>query len=114
MPTTTQNAPAFWSDHWTPDNPNAKFPRADAPLARENSTFWAVSGTQSRINNMTLSYAMPKKFAERLKIPEIRALLTGTNLFNIINPFEYKDPYTSNYAQYPTLRTISLGINAAL
>jgi TonB-linked SusC/RagA family outer membrane protein len=114
VPTTTQNAPAFWADHWTPTNPNGKFPRADAPLAREYSTFWALNGTQSRINNAVLSYQMPKRIAAKLKIPDLRIMVTGTNLFNIINPFKYKDPYTSNFANYPTLRTISLGVNASL
>lgn len=114
VPTTTQNAPAFWADHWTPDNPNGKYPRADAPLARENSTFWAVNGTQSRINNAVLSYQIPKNLAAKLRIPDLRIMLTGTNLWSIINPLKYKDPYTSNFANYPILRTISLGINASL
>lgn len=113
-PTTTQNAPAFWADHWSPDNPNGKYPRADAPLITQNSTFWIVNGTQSRINNAVLSYQIPKSLSQRLRIPEIRAMLTATNLINIINPFEYKDPYNGNFAQYPTLRTISLGINVSL
>lgn len=114
VPTTTQNAPSFWNDHWTAENPNAKYPRADAPLARENSTFWAVNGTQSRINNMVLSYSLPKNISEKLKIPDFRVFLTGTNLWNIVNPLKYKDPYTSNFASYPTLRTISLGVNVSL
>ncbi|MBL7742188.1 MAG: SusC/RagA family TonB-linked outer membrane protein [Chitinophagaceae bacterium] len=114
VPTTTQNAPAFWSDYWTPDNPNAKFPRADAPLARETSTFWAVNGTQSRINNMVLSYQMPKRISSKFKIPDFRVLVTGTNLWSIINPLKYKDPYTGNFANYPTLRTLSVGINVSL
>jgi TonB-dependent starch-binding outer membrane protein SusC len=114
VPTTTQNAAAFWADHWTPDNPNAKYPRADAPFAASNSTLWAVSGTQSRINNMVLSYQMPKRIASKLRIPDLRVMLTGTNLWNIINPLKYKDPYTSNFATYPTLRTISVGVNASL
>lgn len=114
VPTTTQNAPAFWADHWTPDNPNGKYPRADAPLARENSTFWAVEGTQSRINNMVLSYQLPKRLSEKLRIPDLRFMVTGTNLWSLINPLTYKDPYTSNYASYPTLRTISFGVNASL
>lgn len=114
VPTTTQNAPAFWADHWTPENPNGKFPRADAPLARENSTFWAVSGTQSRINNAVLSYQMPKSLSAKLRIPDLRVIVSGTNLWSIINPLKYKDPYTSNYASYPTLRTVSVGINASL
>jgi len=114
VPTTTQNAPAFWNDHWTPENPNATYPRADAPLARENSTFWSVNGTQSRINNMVLSYSLPKQTSEKLRIPEFRAFLTGTNLWNIYNPLKYKDPYTSNFANYPTLRSISMGLNVTL
>jgi TonB-dependent starch-binding outer membrane protein SusC len=114
VPTTTQNAPKFWADHWSPENPNGKFPRADAPLLTANSTFWAVNGTQSRINNAVLSYQMPKKIAAKLKIPDLRVMITGTNLFNIINPLKYKDPYTSNFASYPTLRTISVGVNASL
>jgi hypothetical protein len=113
-PTTTQNAPAFWADHWSPENPNGKYPRADAPLITQNSTLWIVSGTQSRINNAVLSYQVPKSLSQRLKIPEIRAMITATNLLNIINPFEYKDPYNSNFAAYPTLRTISFGLNLGL
>ncbi|MEI6950046.1 SusC/RagA family TonB-linked outer membrane protein [Paraflavisolibacter sp. H34] len=114
VPTTTQNAVEFWADHWTAENPNAKFPRADAPLAKENSTFWAVTGTTSRINNMVLSYKMPKRISEALRIPDFRAVITGTNLWSLYNPLKYKDPSTSNFASYPTLRTISLGINASL
>jgi TonB-dependent starch-binding outer membrane protein SusC len=114
VPTTTQNAAAFWADHWTPENPNAKYPRADAPFAASNSTLWAASGTQSRINNMVLSYQMPKRIAAKLRIPDLRIMITGTNLWHIINPLKYKDPYTSNFATYPTLRTISFGINASL
>jgi TonB-linked SusC/RagA family outer membrane protein len=114
VPTTTQSAPAFWADHWTPENPNAKYPRADAPLAKENSTFWSVSGTVARVNNAVLSYSLPKKISEKFRIPEFRAYITGTNLFNIYNPYEYKDPNTSNFANYPTLRTISLGLNISM
>jgi hypothetical protein len=114
VPTTTQNAPSFWRDTWTAENPNAQFPRADAPLARENSSFWAVNGTQSRVNNMVLSYSLPKRIAERYRIPDFRVFLTGTNLWNIINPLKYKDPYTTNFASYPTLRTMSLGLNISL
>ena len=113
-PTTTQSAPAFWADHWSPENPNGKYPRADAPLITQNSTFWIVNGTQSRINNAVLSYQVPKSLSQKLRIPELRAMLTATNLINIVNPFKYKDPYNSNFAAYPTLRTISLGINMSL
>ncbi|MEO8404966.1 MAG: SusC/RagA family TonB-linked outer membrane protein [Chitinophagaceae bacterium] len=114
VPTTNQGAPSFWKDHWTPENPDAKYPRADAPLAKENSTFWALPGTTSRVNNMVLSYAMPKRISDKYKIPDCRVFVTGENLWNIINPYKYKDPATGNFATYPTLRTISLGLNVTL
>lgn len=114
VPTTTQNAPSFWADHWTPDNPGAKYPRADAPLAKENSTFWAVNGTVSHINNAILTYSVPKEISDRLRIPSFRVTLSGRNLLNIYNPFKYKDPYTGNFAEYPTLRSVALGVNMTL
>ncbi len=114
LPTSVRNAAKFWADHWSPETPNGKFPRADAPLATANSTFWAVNGTQSRINNMVLSYQLPKKITDKIGIPDIRFMVTGTNLWNIVNPLKYKDPYTSNFGTYPTLRTISFGLNASL
>lgn len=113
-PVTNQNGASFWLDSWSPENPDAKYPRVDAPLVRENSTLWVVNGTQSRINNMVLSYALPADMVQRLKLPAMRFMLTGTNLWNIINPLKYKDPYTSNFAEYPTLRSISLGLNLSL
>ena len=114
VPTTNQSAPSFWADHWTPENPGAKYPRADAPLAKENSTFWALPGTAARVNNMVLSYSMPKRISEKYKIPDFRVFVTGENLWNIINPYKYKDLATSSFASYPTLRVISVGINATL
>lgn len=110
----TLNVPAFWADHWTPDNVDAKFPRADAPLVDQSSTFWTVSATALRINNMSLSYSLPRGIADRFGIPNLRIVASGTNLWNIINPYNYKDPLTSNYADYPTLRTFSLGLNVTL
>ncbi len=113
-PTNTQNAPSYWADSWSPENPNGTFPRADAPLVTANSTFWSVDGTMCRINNAVLSYAVPQKLISKYGLPSLRLMVTGTNLWTIINPLKYKDPYTGNFANYPILRTISVGINASL
>ncbi|OCX53043.1 hypothetical protein BEL04_01640 [Mucilaginibacter sp. PPCGB 2223] len=108
------NQPAFWADHWTPSNPDAAYPRTDSPDISENSTFWTRSGTRLYINNATLSYALPKSIADRLKIPNLRFLVTGENLWSIINPFDYKDVRTANIQTYPMLRTFSFGVNLTL
>jgi TonB-linked SusC/RagA family outer membrane protein len=113
-PTNIQSAPSYWADSWSPENPNGTFPRADAPLVTANSTFWSVDGTMCRINNAVLSYSLPQRIATKYGLPSLRFLVTGTNLWTIINPLKYKDPYTGNFANYPILRTISVGINASL
>jgi TonB-linked SusC/RagA family outer membrane protein len=112
--TTTLNVPVFWADHWTPSNIDATYPRTDAPLIDQSSTFWTRSATQLRINNMTVSWALPRRFSDKLGIPNLRILASGTNLWTIISPFDYKDPLTSSYSDYPTLRTLSVGLNVTL
>jgi hypothetical protein len=110
------NVPAYWKDHWTPETPDAKFPRYDDASidAGWNSDFWAVSGTMIRINNMTLAYRLPKAFLSKIGIADSRLVLTGNNLWTLYNPLKYRDPYSSTIYDYPTLRTISLGLNVSL
>lgn len=108
------NQAFFWTDHWTPTNINAEYPSSDAPYINDNSTFWMRSGTRWYINNASLSYSLPKKLADRLKIPNLRFILTGQNLWTIINPYNYKDVRQSSLASYPTLRTWTLGVNLSL
>ena len=110
-PTKTENVDLFWKDHWTVDNPDGFFPRTDDPSLGKTSTFWAVSGTMIRVNNMTLSYTVPPRFLKVLGLTNTRIMATGNNLWTLVNPLPYKDPYTSSVLSYPTLRTISLGLN---
>lgn len=109
------NVPAFWKDRWTVDNPmEGRYPRHDDPLANVNSDFWSVNATMIRVNNMTLSYKIPAPLANRMGLGNLRVLLTGNNLWTLVNPFSYKDPYSSGIYDYPTVRTISVGLSASL
>lgn len=114
QPSTTTNVLAIWKDHWSLDNTDGKFPRFDDPSIVKNSDFWAVDGTTIRVNNMTLSYKLPSNLASKLGLGSARLLMTGNNLWTIVNPLPYKDPYTSSAYDYPTLRTISLGLSVNL
>ncbi|MFD2163819.1 SusC/RagA family TonB-linked outer membrane protein [Paradesertivirga mongoliensis] len=113
-PSTTRNILSIWEDRWSPENPDGRFPRFDQPSLTRNSTFWAVDGTTVRINNLTLSYKVPAKYAGKLGLGGARVLATGNNLWTIVNPLPYKDPYTSSAYDYPILRTISLGLSVNL
>ncbi|WP_345954297.1 SusC/RagA family TonB-linked outer membrane protein [Mucilaginibacter sp. PAMB04168] len=114
-PSATVNVLDIWKDRWTIDNPmGGKYPRFDDPSLTKNSDFWAVNGTMVRINNMTLSYRAPLNVVKKLGLSGARILLTGNNLWTLVNPLKYKDPYTSNAYDYPILRTISVGVNVNL
>lgn len=110
----TRNVLTLWEDRWTPDNPDGFMPRFDDPYLTKNSTFWAVNGTMVRINNMTLTYKVPNSIANRIGLSGARVLATGNNLWTLVNPLKYKDPYTTSAYDYPIVRTISLGISASL
>lgn len=113
-PEMTRNVLSIWKDRWTPDNPDGMLPRFDDPALTRNSTFWVVDGTMVRINNMTFSYRVPDALASRAGLSNARLLLTGNNLWTLVNPLKYKDPYTSSAYDYPVLRTISLGLSVNL
>jgi TonB-dependent starch-binding outer membrane protein SusC len=103
--------PAWWTAGWTPENPNASLPRIDDPFVGTESDFWAVNGTMIRVNDMTISYAAPKNLVRYIGLNSVRFVLTGNNLFVLKNPLKYKDPYSSSIYDYPTLRTVSAGLN---
>ncbi|MCH5687146.1 hypothetical protein LWM68_24455 [Niabella sp. W65] len=111
---TASNLPAFMNDRWTPENPNGKFPRFDSQFFNQDSDFWAVDGTMVRVNDMTLSYSLPQSIMSRIGLNSARLLVTGNNLWVLKNPLPYKDPYQSYAFDYPTIRTISVGLSLGL
>ncbi|MDR6337820.1 TonB-linked SusC/RagA family outer membrane protein [Filimonas zeae] len=113
-PTKDATALNIWKDSWTASNPNAAYPVIYSPWANEASTFWMRNGTMMRVNNMTLSYSLPAAISNRYKIPEFRVYVSGTNLWNIINPTPYKDQATNLIADYPILRSWTFGLSATL
>ncbi len=105
--------PQFWTDSWTPTNINAKYPQAvtwDYTYDHLESTFWLKKGNYLRLQNVSLSYSIPKQIIKRARLDNVKLLLTGTNLFTI-SPFDYYDPTLSEIRGYPTMRTITMGLN---
>ena len=108
------SSPSFWSDFWTTDNPNAKYPTIygdNAGYDREVSTFWMKDVYQLRMKNLNISYNVPTEFSRRLNIPQLRVYFVGTNLWSPISTFDYKEDAISRYNTYPLLRTFSFGVN---
>ena len=75
----------------------------------ENGSFW-------RLRNIQLSYNLSRKLLQRLKTNNVRVFVQGQNLFTITKYRGYDPEVTGGGsldagAKYPTLKTITAGIN---
>lgn len=108
----TLNRPVFWADHYSAENPNAKYP---GPFFSDTydrtSSFWFRSSTTIRVANVNLSYALPDKYSKRLGLSSMRAFLVGINPIDFYNPYKDYRYGSGTYNTYPTLRSWSLGLN---
>jgi TonB-linked SusC/RagA family outer membrane protein len=109
--------PAFWSDHWTPLNVNAKYPRVEAGTSsgHPESTFWMRNGSFLRLRNITLSYTFPKRLLSTLKVAQLKVFFIGNNLFLLEDHVKDFDPelgnVDNNIKTYPIMKSTSFGIN---
>lgn len=112
--TLTSNRPAFWADHWTQDNPNATYP---SPFYKDTynvaSDFWFRSSFSAGMRNANISYNFPTALVNKAGISSLRVYFVAINPLNFYNPYDYK-VYSGAYDAYPTLRSMSLGLNLGL
>ena len=118
------------ANSWTPDNPNAYFPRlavyADRGGPYEggqlgvNSDKYLQNAAYFRIKNITIGYSLPKKLIDKLKIDNVRFYATGMNLFTFSplyknNPDRTVDPeQLGNGNAYPFTKTYAFGLDIKL
>ncbi len=120
------NVPKFWNDMFTlptldgtgaeiagTGNVNAAYPNMYwSAFNNVTSDFWQISSFRMTLRTMTLGYSLPKTLVNRVGIDGCRFTLTGMNLFSFYNPLPGKFmDINSNYGAYPTLRSLSLGLN---
>ncbi|MEM9525844.1 MAG: TonB-dependent receptor [Bacteroidota bacterium] len=105
------------NDSWTPDNPDARYPRI-LPDGNVNnnqlSDFFLENITFLRLRNARLSYdfAQLPGFLDRVGIDQFAVTLSATNLFTLTN-VSIGDPEGNdgNALFYPISRVISIGAN---
>lgn len=77
----------FLDDCWSPENPNAYFPRPRGYVAlqynRELGAFndrYIQNIAYCRVKNVTFGYTLPSKILDRIKMKDLRIYFTGENL----------------------------------
>lgn len=119
-------------ERWTPDNPDAYFPRPQGYLALGNNdlgvpqTKYLQDASFLRLKNLTVGYTIPSSLTERIKISHVRVYFSGQNLwettalhFSLDPEGLTKDPDANESrvglgTAYPIQRVFSFGLQVKL
>ena len=87
-------------------------------LYQAETTRFIEDNSFLRLRNVMLSYSLPKKVIDRLKMSNVMVYVSGTNLFTSTK-YRGRDPESATQiatqgAQYPALKTIQAGIRINL
>ncbi|HEX8424803.1 SusC/RagA family TonB-linked outer membrane protein [Hymenobacter sp.] len=102
-------------DRWTPDNPDASFPRLGLGAQVNNyavSSYWMRPGNYARIKNLEIGYTLPLVISSRFRVQGLRVFASGTNLLTF-SSIDRIDPESFN-GSYPQQRSLNLGLNLQL
>ncbi|WP_319481957.1 TonB-dependent receptor [uncultured Draconibacterium sp.] len=106
----------YFDNRWTPENQNAKYPRA-TPSPYNNNTqqtdFWMVDTNYLRLKTATIGYTLPERITDKLGIGDVRCYVTGQNVFTI-SKLKHVDPelgYDLRETAYPVMKSTTFGID---
>ena len=106
-----------YTDRWTEENPsqNVFWPRLSGSTNPNNnraSTFWKKNMSYLRLKSIELGYTLPKALTSKFFAKSVRVFVSGDNLL-YFSPFKLWDPEleTSDGLRYPSMRSVTLGVN---
>ncbi|MBV8255238.1 MAG: TonB-dependent receptor [Chitinophaga sp.] len=134
---TYNQVPAYMMKNvWSPENPNAYFPRYRGYVAQLGTREltppddrYMQNAAYMRLKNLNISWTLPKKWLTRASITNARIYISGQNLFTLTPLHKYaanidpevidgSDPELSsgygNGYSYPMLKSYSIGLNITL
>lgn len=107
--------PIWADDVWTPDNPDAKYPRPVGYNWYESGTgassFWIRNGAYLRLKNLNIAYNLPQTWLSAINVANAQVFFNGTNLFSLSGMKEFHDPEQKNYDSFPLMKSLTVGLN---
>ncbi len=105
-------------NHWTPETPDAYFPRPKSYVAEQSwvevaapNDRYLQNAAYGRLKNLTLGYTLPSTLTQKVKIDRFRIYLSGENLWEYTKLDKNLDPEGLSGTIYPFQRVYSIGIN---
>ena len=87
-------------DYWTPENTNAKYPRAGGYQQKYANTMAVFDATYLKIRAITLGYSFDQNWLKSAGIQRLRLYVTAQNPFVLFSPYHSEtgmDPETNSY-----------------
>lgn len=119
------NQMASAANFWTPSNSTSNIPAPRASFGNNNlvmSDRFLEDASFLRIQNVRLGYNLPVRWANKIKMSQLKVYFSGQNLYVFtkysgLDPevgSQNQNPILSNidYGRYPSPRIITFGINA--
>lgn len=90
-------------DFWTPQNPDARFPRLAIIGSPSNNNNWRTgsnlydfNAAYARLKNLNIGYTFPRGVTNKIGIEKLRVSLIGQNLITLTK-LKFIDPETSEF-----------------
>ncbi|MGK9124867.1 TonB-dependent receptor [Olivibacter sp. SA151] len=103
------------NNHWTPENPNAKYPVISNTVNARVSDRWIEDGSFLRLRNIQLAYNLPVEKFNLGWLKRLQVYVSGQNLLTLTN-YSWYDPEMpssgSDYLSYPIAKTYTFGVKA--
>lgn len=107
---------------WTPENPNAEFPRLSTAYANTMGSYsskFLFNNTFARLRNVTLGYTLPKSLTSKIQVNSLRLFVQGDNILTVgsaakrgTDPEQSISGTTSN--RFPVTKSVSFGLQLNL
>ena len=106
-------------DFWTPTNTNAYYPRVysndgvNTSYNHWKQSKYLANASYLKLQNITLSYTLPKVWSQRLYFDDVKVFFSGENLYTWDHLPEglETDMLSKGAWEYPFMRKFSFGIN---
>lgn len=104
----------FHLDRWSPENPDARFPKHrnnQATLINSQfSSFWLQDASYFRLKQIELGYSISNNLLKKIRMDRARIYVSAENLF-VVTDYLGFDPEMPNAASYPLPRLVNFGVN---
>ena len=109
---------SIWLDRWTPDNPDASFPRVWNSNSQNDpsltpSSFWVRNASYLRLKNVQVGYTVTSRMLSNAGIG-LRVFWTAKDILTFTNFYKWVDPEAplgGNSYTYPMVKINSIGVN---